>query len=58
MIGYLRRNMAELVNLIEAVIRLAGSIASLTPTDKDDSIVATIKSGFEKVKNFFLNLGI
>ncbi len=55
-IGYLRRNAAELVNLIEAVIRLAGSIASLTPTPKDDSVVEAIKNGFAKVKVFLLGI--
>jgi len=57
-IAYLRRNIAEIVNLIEALIRIAGSLASLTPTPKDDSIVAAIKAGFAKVKSFLLNLGI
>ena len=52
MIGYIRRNLAELVNLVEAIIRIAGSIASLTPTKKDDSIVDAIKSGFDKIKSF------
>lgn len=58
MIGYFRRNIEELVNLAEAIIRLAGSIASLTSTEKDDSIVAAIKAGFAKVKSFLLNLGV
>ena len=56
-LGYLRRNLAEIINLIEAIIRIAGSIASLTPTDKDDSVVATIKAGFAKVKDFLLQIG-
>lgn len=56
-IGYLRRNIEEIVNLIEAIIRVAGSLASLTPTDKDDSVVAAIKAGFAKVKAFLLKVG-
>lgn len=51
-IGYIRRNISEVINLIEAVLRLAGSIASLTPTTKDDSIIEAIKGGFAKVKDF------
>jgi len=35
MIGYIRRNLAEIVNIIEAILRLAGSLASLTPTEKE-----------------------
>ena len=56
-IAYLRRNLEEIVNLIEAVLRVAGSLASLTPTDKDDSVVAAIKAGFGKVKDFLLKAG-
>ncbi len=57
-IGYIRRNVVEIVNLIEAVIRVAGSLASLTPTTKDDSVVAAIKAGFGKVKDFLLRMGV
>lgn len=55
-VAYLRRNMAEIVNAIEAILRLAGSLASLTATSKDDSIVAAIKAGFAKVKAFLLKV--
>ncbi len=58
MIGYLRRNIEELVNLVEAILRLAGSIASLTSTEKDDSVVAAVKAGFAKVKSFLLRMGV
>lgn len=57
MIGYIRRNIEELVNLIEAILRLATSVVSLTSTKKDDSVVAAIKSGFGKVKSFLLKMG-
>lgn len=57
-VAYLRRNLEEIVNLVEAVIRVLASIASLTPTQKDDSVVAAIKAGFAKVKSFLLNLGL
>lgn len=51
-IAYFRRNLSEVINLIEAILRLAGSIASLTPTPKDDSIIDAMKTGFGKVKDF------
>ena len=57
-IAYLRRNLNEIINLIEAIIRIAGSIASLTPTPKDDSIVDAIKKGFGKIKDFLSTVGI
>ena len=57
MLSWIRRNAAEVVNLIEAILRLAGSVCSLTATKKDDSIVAAIKAGFAKVKSFLLGVG-
>lgn len=56
-IAYLRRNISEIVNAVEALLRLAGSLASLTKTPKDDSIIAAIKAGFAKVKDFLLSVG-
>jgi len=52
MITYIRRNLSEIVNCLEALLRLAGSIATLTPTPKDDSIIAKIKEVFAKIKSF------
>ena len=54
LVNYIRRNLSEVVNLFEAILRVLGSLASLTPTKKDDSIVAALKSGFAKVKDFLL----
>ena len=51
-LNYIRRNLSEIFNVGEAILRLAGSIASLTPTPKDDSVIAVIKAGFKKVKDF------
>lgn len=49
-LSYIMRNLGELVNVVEAAIRLAASIASLTGTPKDDSVIDTIKKGFRKIK--------
>lgn len=57
MLAYLKRNLSEIVNLIEAILRLAGSIASLTATEKDDSIVASLKVWFGKAKGFLERIG-
>lgn len=46
------------MNAVEALLRLAGSLASLTKTPKDDSIIAAIKAGFAKVKDFLLSVGV
>ncbi len=53
-IGYIKRNLSEIVNIIEGVLRLAGSLASLTATSKDDSIVDAIKRGFDKIKGYLI----
>lgn len=54
---YIRRNISELINLIEAVLRLAGSIATFTPTSKDDSVIDALKVGFGKIKSFLSKVG-
>jgi len=54
MIAYLKRNIGEIINIIEGILRLAGSIVSITPTKKDDSVVAAIKAGFDKLKGYFV----
>ena len=51
-IKYIADNLYQLVNLIEAVLRVAGAIVPLTPSTKDDVIVNGIKAGFDKIKSF------
>ena len=53
-ISYLKRNVSEIFNVVESLLRLAGSVASLTPTPKDDSVIAAIKAGVKKIKDFLL----
>jgi len=52
-LAYIMRNLGELVNVVEAAIRLAASTACLTSTPKDNSAIETIKRFFKRIKKFF-----
>jgi len=55
-VKYLADNLYQIVNLIEAILRVAGAIVPLTPSTKDDVIVNGIKTGFGKIKSFLLRI--
>jgi len=55
-VKYLADNLYQIVNLIEAILRVAGAIVPLTPSTKDDVIVNGIKDGFGKIKGFLLQI--
>lgn len=52
-IGYVLKNIAILIGCLEALLKLAGGIVSLTPTKKDDKVVEFIDLWFGKIKKFF-----
>jgi len=56
-IGYVAKNLYQIINLIEAILRVAGAIVEFTPSVNDDIIVGNIKKGFDKVKDFLLKAG-
>ena len=51
-LNYLKVNLYQIVNLVEAVIRLAGAIVIFTKTSKDDEVVQKIKEVFKKIKDY------
>ena len=53
---YIADNLYQIVNLIEAVLRVAASIVPLTPSTKDDVLVNGLKSGFGNIKSFLLKM--
>ena len=55
-VKYLADNLYQIVNLIEAILRVAGAIVPITPSTKDDVIVNGIKAFFDKVKGFLLQI--
>lgn len=50
--AYLLKNSALLIGIVEAVLKAVGGIVSLTPTKKDDEVVAKIDEWFSKIKAY------
>ena len=53
-LGYVAKNLYQIINLIEALLRVLAGIVELTPSVNDDRYVGNIKNIFEKVKSFLL----
>jgi hypothetical protein len=49
-ISYIFKNMALLIGIIEALLKVAAGIVSLTPTKRDDAIVDIIDKAFSAIK--------
>lgn len=55
-LSYLFKNLAIIIGVIEAVLKAAAAIISLTPTKKDDMIYAAVDAVFSKIKQILYNL--
>ncbi len=55
-IGWFVKNVGLIVEILEALLKLAGGIVSLTPSKKDDKIVALIEDKFDVVKKALYQL--
>lgn len=51
-LSWLGENWVVLVAVVYGLLNVANSVTSLTPTDKDDKVVAKIKSVVSKVVDF------
>jgi len=49
-ISYIFKNLALWIGIIEALLKVAAGIVSLTPTKRDDAIVEMIDKGFSAIK--------
>jgi hypothetical protein len=49
-ISYIFKNLALIIGIIEAILKVAAGIASMTATKRDDAIVEMIDKGFSNVK--------
>ena len=49
-IGYIFKNMALLIGIVESILKAVSGIVSLTPTKKDDAIVDMIDNAFSAIK--------
>ena len=54
--AYLFKNLGLIVGIIEALLKAAGAIVSLTPTKKDDAVVAFIDLWFSKIKGWLYTI--
>ena len=56
-LGYIAKNLYQLCNLAEAIIRVAAAIVEFTPSINDDKFVGGVKDWFDKIKGFLLKAG-
>ena len=49
-ISYIFKNLALWIGIIEALLKVAAGIVSMTPTKRDDAIVEMIDKGFSAIK--------
>ena len=56
-IKYIADNLYQIVNLLEAVLRVAAAIVPLTPSTTDDIVVNRVKDMFGRIKGFLLEVG-
>jgi len=63
-LGWFVKNVGLIVEILEALLKLAGGIVSLTPSKNDDRIVGIIEDKFDVIKkilyqaaDFFGKLG-
>lgn len=54
--GFIIKNLALIVGIVESLLKVAGGIVSMTATKKDDAIVAAIDKGFSAVKKFLYTI--
>ena len=55
-ISYIFKNLALLLGIIEAIIKVVAGIASMTATKKDDAIVEMIDKGFSAIKKVLYDI--
>jgi len=49
-LGWVFKNLSLLIGIVEAVIKVLGGIFSLTPTKKDDVVLAIVDKVFSWIK--------
>ena len=54
--GYIFKNVAVIIGVVEAVLKAAGAIISLTPTKRDDAIMAIIDKAFSGIKKWLYGI--
>ena len=55
-LAYLLKNGGLIIGLVESALKVLGGIVSLTPTKKDDAVVAFLDKWFTKIKQLIYDL--
>lgn len=55
-VAYIFKNLGVIIGIAEAVLKAAGAIISLTPTKKDDGVMAFIDKWFSAIKKFLYSI--
>ena len=55
-IAWIFKNLSLLVGIIEAILKVAAGIVSLTPTKKDDAVVAFVDKWFSIIKKWLYTI--
>lgn len=55
-ISFLLKNIAQVVGIVEAIAKAIAGIVSLTPTKKDDKILAMVNTVFSAIKKILYDL--
>ena len=50
--AWLFKNLSLVVGIVEAILKVAGGIVSLTPTKRDDAVLEVINDIFSKIKSW------
>lgn len=49
-ISYIFKNLALMLGILEAILKVVSGIVSMTPTKRDDALVDMIDNGFSAIK--------
>lgn len=55
-LAYIVKNMSVLIGVVESVLKAVAAIVSLTPTKKDDVVLATVDKVFSQIKVFLYTI--
>jgi hypothetical protein len=55
-LSYLIKNLAIIIGVLEAIMKVAAGIVSMTPTKKDDAVYATVDKYFSIIKKWLYTI--
>ncbi len=55
-LGWVFKNLSLIIGIIEAILKAAGGIVSITPTKKDDAVLAVVDKVFSTIKSWLYTI--